>query len=296
MSRRHEPPRTVRPERTLTRSGLWATGPVQLQLPFEASGLSERITASGRLKLTPDYDVFAWLCERWQVRPTDSGWMRPTLYEVGASLYRQAPTGENYRDLRSALDRLAWVTVTIDGYDIESGEFRDNWLSRSHLLELGRPTSEDPTGLQRPSIRLGEWLRKALEEQRVVRVPWRTMRLFHERQQLAKRLWVYLACERWKRVGDGSAEGTWIACGDRLFAALGMNYAQPRQARAALKRACETIRHKDARFAAGQLNVVKVGSSWRIQAKRPAWECWRELKAEHEEARRVIAASLGKAA
>ncbi len=30
-----------RPERTLTRCGLWATGPVQLQLPFEASGLSE---------------------------------------------------------------------------------------------------------------------------------------------------------------------------------------------------------------------------------------------------------------
>ncbi len=80
MNCRHVTPKSVRPERTLTRAGLWATGPVQLQLPFEATGLSERIQAEGRLKLTPDYDVFAWLCERWQTRPTESGWMRPTLY------------------------------------------------------------------------------------------------------------------------------------------------------------------------------------------------------------------------
>jgi len=295
MSRRHEPPRSVRPERALSRSGLWATGPVQLQLPFEASGLSERIQASGRLKLTPDFDVLAWICERWQVRPTDSGWMRPTLYEIGCSLYRAAPTGENYRDVRSALDRLAWVTVTIDGYDIESGEFRDNWLSRSNLLELGRPTGDDPTGLQRPSLRLAEWLRLALAQERVVRLPWRTLRLFDQRQQLAKRLWVYLACERWKPSGFDQ-EGTWVAIGDRLFAALGMNYAQPRQARAALKRACETVRHVDARYAAGELQVVKTLGSWKIISKRPRWEAWRELKAEHEQARRAITASLPRVA
>lgn len=221
--------------------------------------------------------------------------MRPTLYEIGTSLYRQAPTGENYRDLRSALDRLAWVTVTIDGYDIETGEFRDNWLSRSHLLELGRPTGDDPTGLQRPSIRLGEWLRKALEEQRVVRIPWRTMRLFHERQQLAKRLWVYLACERWKPSGR-ELEGTWLAVGDRLFAALGMNYSQPRQARAAIKRACETIRRVDARYAAGELQVVKSLGSWKVVAKRLRWGAWRDLKAEHEHIRAAARASLDLAA
>lgn len=295
MSRRHQPPRTVRPERTLTRCGLWSTGPVQLQLPFAATGLSERIQASGRLKLTPDYDVLAWLCERWQARPTPSGWMRPTLYELGSSLYRQAPTGENYRDLRAALDRLAWVTVTIDGYSIETGDFAERRLSRSNLLELDR-ASGDPDGLQRPSIRLAEWLRQALDEQRVVRVSWRTMRLFHERQQLAKRLWLYLAAERWKRCGDGSMEGIWIALGDRLFAALGMNYSRPRDARAALKRACQTIRRADRRYAAGSLEVIKFGRSWRIDAERPTWGAWRELRAEHEEARRAITASLREAA
>jgi hypothetical protein len=164
MSRRHEPPRSVRPERTLTRAGLWATGPQQLQLPFEASGLSERIQATGRLKLTPDFDVFAWLCERWQTRPTDSGWMRPTLYEIGSALYDKAPSGENYRDLRDALDRLAAVQVTIDGYDVETGTFRDNWIAKDEkLVHLGRPKST-PTGLDRPSISLAEWLRDALAD------------------------------------------------------------------------------------------------------------------------------------
>jgi len=291
MSRRHESPRSVRPERTLSRSGLWATGPVQLQLPFEATGLSERIQASGRLKLTPDYDVLAWLCERWLRQPSASGWMRPTLYEIGSALYRSAPTGENYRDLRSALDRLAWVTVTIDGYDIEAGDFRDNWLSRSNLLELGRPTREDPTGLQRPSLRLAEWLRQALAEERVVRLSWQTLRGFSRNQPLAKRLWVYLACERWKPTG-GDAEGTWIAIGDRLFAALGMDYAHPRQARAAIKRACETIRHVDARYAAGELGVTKTLGSWKVVAKRPRWDAWREVRGEHERARRAIKAAL----
>lgn len=289
MSRRHEPPRTVRPERTLTRCGLWSTGRVQLQLPFEATGLSERIQASGHLKLTPDYDVLAWVCERWQARPTASGWMRPTLYELGSSLYDKAPSGENYRDLRSALDRLAWVHVTIDGYDIESGEFRDHWVSRSNLLELGRPTAEDPTGLQRPSIRLAEWLRHALSAQQVARMPWRILRSFNERHKLAKRLWLYLAAERWKRCGDGSVEGVWIACGDRLFAALGMDYAQPRQARAALRRACQTIRRVDARYTAGSLDVVRLGSAWRIDAERPTWQAWCKLRPEHEEARKALA-------
>jgi hypothetical protein len=294
MNRRHESPSSVRPERTLTRSGLWATGPVQLRLPFEATGLSERIHASGRLQLSPDYDVFAWLCERWQRQPTPSGWMRPTLYEIGSALYGKAPSGRDYRHLRGALDRLASVTVTIDGYDIETGAFRDHWVSQDNVVALGRPTREDPTGLQRPSIRFAEWLRQAIAEERVVRMPWRTLRAFDERHKLAKRLWLYLAAERWKRQGAGDVEATWIRCGDQLEAALGMDYDRPRDARAALKRACVTIRRTDARYAAGALDVVQVGRhNWRIAAERPTWDAWRELRAEHAAVRAQIARSLG---
>jgi hypothetical protein len=288
MSHRHETPSSVRAERTLTRCGLWATGPVQLQLPFEASGLSERIHASGHLKLSPDYDVFAWLCERWQIRPTPSGWMRPTLYEVGSALYGRAPSNADYRHLRDALDRLAWVHVTIDGYSIETGRFDDRQLSRSNLLELER-AHHDPDGLQRPSIRFAEWLRQAIAQEQVVRMPWRTLRSFGRNHQLAKRLWLYLAAERWKRQGTGDVEATWIRCGNQLEAALGMDYDRPRAARAALKRACLTIRRVDARYAAGALDVVQIGrGNWRVAAERPTWEAWRELRAEHQAVREVI--------
>jgi hypothetical protein len=288
MSHRHESPSSVRAERTLTRTGLWATGPVQLQLPFEASGLSERIHATGHLKLSPDYDVFAWLCERWQTRPTPSGWMRPTLYEVGSALYGRAPSNADYRHLRDALDRLAWVHVTIDGYSIETGRFDDRQLSRSNLLELER-AHRDPDGLQRPSIRFAEWLRQAIAQERVVRMPWRTLRSFGRNHQLAKRLWLYLAAERWKRQGTGDVEATWIRCGDQLEAALGMDYDRPRAARAALKRACLTIRRTDARYAAGALDVVQIGrGNWRVAAERPTWEAWRELRPKHEAVREAI--------
>jgi len=290
VSRRHEPPVSVRPERTLSRSGLWATGPLQLQLPFEATGLSERIQANGQLKLTPDYDVFAWLCERWQSRPTDTGWMRPTLYELGSALYEGAPSGKDYRSLRESLDRLAWVSVTIDGYDIETGAFRNNWVSRANLMLLGRAT-DDPHGLQRPAIKLADWLRDALAEEKVVRVHWPTLRSFNERHKLAKRLWLYLAAERWKAT-DATTEGTWIACGDRLYAALGMNYAQHRQARAALARACETVRKTDPRYAAAILEVTKLGSSWRVHAERPNWDSWRAQREEQAQARVAVRQAL----
>jgi hypothetical protein len=118
------------------------------------------------------------------------------------------------------------------------------------------------------------------------------LRSFSENQQLAKRLWIYLAAERWKPAGSREREGTWIACGDWLFAALGMDYGRPRDARAALKRACVTVRRVDPRYAAGTLELRKLGHSWRIDAERPSWEAWRELRHEHEKARRAIAASL----
>jgi hypothetical protein len=294
MSHRHESPSSVRPERTLTRCGLWATGPTQLQLPFEATGLSERIHASGHLQLSPDYDVFAWLCERWQRQPTSSGWMRPTLYEVGSALYGRPPSNADYRHLRAALDRLASVTVTIDGYDISTGEFRDRWVSKSNLVELSQPYLDRQQGIDRQGFRFAEWLRQAIAEERVVRMPWRTLRAFDERHKLAKRLWLYLAAERWKRQGGGDVEATWIRCGDQLETALGMDYDRPRAARAALKRACVTIRRVDARYAAGALDVVQVGRhNWRIAAERPTWEAWRELRAEHAAVRAQIARSLG---
>ncbi len=281
---------SVRADRTLSRSGLWATGPRQLTLPVEARGLSEVVCASAPLPISPDYSVWAWLCERWIARPTESGWMRPTLYEIGSDLYGTAPWGEHYRALEAALTRLARASVTLHGIDGETGEANaDAFVVGEGILKWSGVYSRRPDGSYRPGIRLAGWLRGELERGAPVRLDWRTLRAFDENQRLAARLWVYLAAERWKRQGAGDVEATWITCGDRLEAALGMNYGRPRAARDALKRACVAIRRTDARYAAGSLAVVRLGrSSWRIAAERPTWEQWRQLAPEHERARRAI--------
>jgi hypothetical protein len=49
-----------------------------------------------------------------------------------------------------------------------------------------------------------------------------------------------------------------------------------------------TVRRVDARYAAGALELTQLGRSWRIQAERPTWEAWRELRAEHEAVREAI--------
>jgi hypothetical protein len=288
---------SVRADRTLSRCGLFATGTRSLTLPVEARGLSEAVIASGSLQVTPDYDVLAWFCERWKRKPTESGWMRPTLYELGSDLYGTAPWGEHYRVLRDSLSRLATVSLTLFGIDGITGEpDPDAFIEGEGLLVWTGNTSLALNGRYRPGVQLAGWLRRAIEEGAPVRLHWRTLRAFDENQKLAKRLWIYLQAERWKPSG-ANLEGAWIACGDRLFAALGMNYAEPKFARRALKRACQTIRRQDARFAAGSLEVVKFSGSWRIEARRPAWESWRQLRGQHEQARTALReAGLQKAA
>ncbi len=283
---------SVRANRTLSRSGLWATGPRQLTLPVEARGLSEAICATAPLPISPDYSVLAWLCERWITRPTESGWMRPTLYEIGSDLYDVPPSGEHYRALSAALSRLATVSLTVRGIDGETGEPHPDAFIQGGLLDWTSKAASMHAGTDRPGIQLAGWLRGVLDRGAPVRLDWRTLRSFDHNQQLAARLWVYLGAEGWKRCGDGRREGCWVACGDRLEAALGMEYARPRDARAALKRACEAIRHVDARYAAGSLGVVKFGRSWRVQAERPTSEEWRTLRTEHEQARSALSAAL----
>ncbi len=287
---------SVRADRTLSRCGVFATGSRQLTLPVEARGLSEVIVASGSLRLTPDYDVLAWFCERWATRPTDSGWMRPTLYELGSDLYDTAPWGEHYRTLRDSLSRLARVSVTVWGIDGETAEPHPDAFIEGGLLDWTGNNSLALSGRYRPGVQLAGWLRNMIDQGAPMRLPWRVLRAFDENQKLAKRLWIYLAAERWKPAGTREREGTWIACGDRLFAALGMGYGRHRDARAALARACATVRRVDPRYAAGTLELRKLGHSWRIDAERPSWESWRELKPEYEEARRAITASLRRAA
>ncbi len=195
-------PRQVRAETTLVRApGLWAPGPVQLELPIEVRGIAGTVRASGRLSISPDLDVLAWICERWLTTPPldPAGIARFTLYDIGGDLYGRKPAGKERRLLRESLIRLSGIRVAFSGWNTIENAPGD---SLSHLLyEVGTDGSDDPvrTGALRGStvsVRLADWLRDALAEGRFTYLRWETLR---QLDGVAKRVWVYLAGEQFNR-------------------------------------------------------------------------------------------------
>lgn len=71
-----------------------------------------------------------------------------------------------------------------------------------------------------------------------------------------------------------------------------MDYAEHRFARRALKQACLVVRKVDPRYAAGELDVIKLGSSWRVQGERPTWEAWKAQAQQQLEVRDEVRRSL----
>lgn len=280
----------------MARCAAYTISPGQrLDLPIHAEGLSEVTVANGRLHLSPDFDLLSLLCERWLARPNGSGWMRPTLYELGNALFNCAPGGNHYQQINDALARLARLSLTIHGFDAATGKFDHAYVTDGHLLTLSRSLDE-PHGLTRPKIQLAEWLREAINHGAVIRLDWRTLRSFDRHQFLAKRLWVYLAAESWKPQGK-DLEASWMSLKDnRLANALGMSYTEPRFARRALARAGHTIvDYVDPRYRS--IEVVKRGKgNYQLVAERLQSKAWNrdkdELKrqvAEREAARSALA-------
>jgi hypothetical protein len=162
-------------------------------------------------------------------------------------LYTHASDDARLPALEAPLERV------VDGGEVEDGALAVDRLARPRKrrgirhaeVRGGDGTGNNSlalSGRYRPGVQLAGWLRNVIDQGAPVRLPWRILRGFEENQKLAKRLWIYLAAERWKPAGTREREGTWIACGDRLFAALGMDYGRPRDARAALKRATAPAR------------------------------------------------------
>lgn len=296
------PPRSVRAETNLSRApGLWATGPVQLALPLDASGLGVAVRASGRLSLTPDWDVLAWVCERWlttrlpdgysvEGEPHPEGVASFTLYDLGTDLYGTEPSGKHYRDMRASLLRLFRVEVTLTGYDSIAGRAAADLASLDRLLtsivserdRLGPNADARALGALRGStfkVALAPWLRGQLAAGNVTYLSWRILR---QLDGAAKRAWVYLEAERWKPVGDGIL-ATSIGLGGPALDSLGVGgFQRHRDARRALERAGERIVAADERYESVTVEGRPGGHA--LVAYR--------LDAERLKARRAIRASL----
>lgn len=291
------PPRDVRAETGLARApGLWATGPVQLELPLEVRGISGAIRSTGRLSLSPDLDVLAWICERWMTNPIPDhrGIVRFTVYDLALDLYGKRPGGKNRRDLAESLRRLYRVEVSFTDHDAIDGQPMRGSQTLSRLLYDVRAETalldagSDPARLgalrgSTVAVRLSDWLRDSLMGGHFTYLRWDILRQLDGH---AKRLWVYLAAERYKPIGD-DLSATHVGLGGPALATLGLDgYARHRDARAALKRAGDRIVKADPRYQS--VTVERRPGGYALVAIRRT----RALADGHAEARAKIRASL----
>ncbi len=287
-------PRQVRADTELCRAaGLWSVGPMQLELPFNARGTNGAVRASGRLKLTPDLDVFAWLCERWIATPPldMEGIARFTLYDLGTDLYGRRPNSRDREAIRASLRRLFGVQVAFTGYDTldaRPGSFasldRLIYTIVSDLDTLaGDPKAIGSIRGSSFRVQLAPWLRERLASGAFTYLDFATLRRL---DGLAKRVWVYLAAESYKPTGDGK-KATWVGLGRPALASLGADtYTRHRAARAALAQAGARIMEMDTRYES--VTVERRPGGWSLIAVRRATADARE----HAQARAAIRAAL----
>ncbi len=257
---------------------------MQLAFPFDAAGAGVAVRASGQLALSPDLDVLAWVCERWLATPPrdPAGIARFTLRDLALDLYGEAG-GQPRRLIRESLLRLFRVEVTLTGYDAieRRTDARLSTLSRLvyqivtergelHPAEEDRQFDPSAMGALRGStfrVQLAPWLRDQLAAGHATFLDWRTLRRL---EGIAKRAWVYLEAEQYKRTGQDREE-TWVGLGRPALAALGADgYDRPRDARRALNRAGARIVAVDPRYVS--VTAERRPGGWALIAKRATGE------------------------
>jgi hypothetical protein len=278
-------------ETNLCRKGIYGSDGAQLSLPINSQDLLGAVRTSGRLRIDPDLDLLIWLTERWRELRPERGDVEFTLYEVAQDLYGHALSGADRRRLREALLRLRTTAVDLIGYHSVTGEtgghvsswetLLDRYASRLDDVDVGADGAG--AGSLRGTtftVRLPDWMTASIAAGHVTFIRFAVLRKLSE---LAKRLWVYLEAERYRPHGAGQ-EATWIKLGDRAYTTLGMNYAQERFARVALRRAASKVLEIDGDvYLSIAVEPAPLGG-WRILAVRRT--------AEGRRARRKIVESL----
>jgi len=260
------PRRQASLETNLARKGVWHIGPLQLAFPREGSDTLGLLRAAGPPLTLFDLDLMAWLCEHWREGDRDpKGRIGFTLYQLGKDLHNRDPSGRDRQEMRSSLERLFEARFELEGYcaaDAQVGRLEDpiegGWI---RLLGAVRWSRER----ERHVVHLGGFITEQLEHGNLTYLDWRVLRKL---EGLAKRLWVYLESQSFKRsgIGEGSVR-LWLA--PPMLQALGMLDKHAPQARRTLVRAGERISAVDRSFVGFELHKPpRRGGTWALVARR----------------------------
>jgi hypothetical protein len=177
------------------------SGPLQLALPLDGSDTLGLLRVAGPPLTLFDLDTVAWLTERWREDGRDpKGKVRFTLYQLGRDLWNRKPAGQDRRDLRASLSRLQDAMFELEGYDARAAQMgrleSPTEGGRIRLLGSVRWSSDQESH----AVYLDGWLVEQLEAGYLTYLDWRILRAL---DGLAKRLWVYLESQTFKRSGVG---------------------------------------------------------------------------------------------
>jgi hypothetical protein len=262
------PRRQVSLETNLCRKGIWHVGPLQLALPLDGHDTLGLLRVSGPPLSLYDLDSFAWLTERWRETDRDpTGRIDFTLYDFGRDLYGREPGGEERRLMRASLDRLMRALFDLEGYrasDAAIGRL-DSPTEAGTIRLLSGLRWSTGRGRDHHVAYLGGFIVEQLRAGYLTYLDWRVLRSL---DGLAKRLWVYLESQTFKRsgIGEGAAR-LWLA--PPLLLALGMIDKHAGQRRRTLMRAADRIAAADKSFAGFELVApAKRGGTWSLVARR----------------------------
>ncbi len=265
---------TVRPlprrqaalETNLCRKGVWHVGPLQLALPLDGQDTLGLLRVSGPPLTLFDLDTFAWLTERWREGDRDPKGRVPfTLYELGQDLYGWEPAGKQRQDMRASLRRLSKAEFELEGYSAQAARMgqlenpsEEGWIRLVGSVRWARDQ-------ERHLAYLDGWIVEQLEAGYLTYLDWRVLRAL---EGLAKRLWVYLESQSFKRSGVGEgAVRLWL--GPPLLQALGLTTKHAPHARRLLMRATERVARVDRSFVGFELQKpARRGGTWALTARR----------------------------
>lgn len=245
---------------------VWETDdhvPTSRPIP-DLRGVNKAIRSNGRLRITPDLDVLAWLGEQWTTaeegRRDKDGFVWLTAWELASALYGTSKPpgwdagGEEYRQIHAALSRLRSIQVTIGDWDAQLGQvvsgaqtfssFVLEWTNDDRLAEA-RGDAAIIGGLRGKTlkVRLPNWLTASLDAGAFTYLRWEQLRKL---RRTAKRVWVYLEAEQLTPEGTKDRLATSIDLAQPALDTLGVGgYARHIDARRALKRAAKRIMKVD---------------------------------------------------
>lgn len=260
------PRRQASLETNLCRKGVWHVGPMQLAFPLDDRDTLGLLRTSGPPLTLVDLDMLAWMCERWREGDRDpKGRIRFTLYELGMDLYGRTPDGKERRIMRASLRRLQDAAFELEGYDAAAarmGELQSpTEAGRIRLLGSVRWSKDG----ERHVAYLDGFITEQLELGHLTYLDWRILRAL---EGLAKRLWVYLESQSFKRSGIGEGAAA-LHLAPPMWQALGVTTRHAPHARRLLIRACHRIEAADKSFVAFEMRKpARRGGTWALVARR----------------------------